>query len=86
MDNPAIVLYRTGNVKGWLFYYGAFSKRSAFCNGRNAVIWSKLFDASASQLRSAVTQAYAQRRPTVVSASAQCLCDPQRHGAIYRRK
>jgi hypothetical protein len=30
--------------------------------------------------------ALAQRRPTVVSASAQCLCDPQRHGRDLQKK
>jgi hypothetical protein len=65
IDNRAIVLYRRGNVKGWLLTTVRFRNAAPFVTGANTLVWSELFDASASQLKSAVTRSYAQRRPTV---------------------
>jgi subtilisin family serine protease len=45
---------------------GGTSVAAPFVTGTLGLVWSEFFDASASQLRSAVTQAHAQRRPTVV--------------------
>ena len=47
---------------------GGTSVAAPFVTGALALVWSEFFDASASQLRSAVTQAHAQRRPKVVPA------------------
>ena len=86
MDDLAIVLYRTGNVKGWLFYYGAFSKRSAFCNGRNRGVMVEALRCQRNPAKISRDAALAQRCPTVVSASAQCLGDPERHGRDLQKK
>ena len=47
---------------------GGTSVAAPFVTGALALVWSEFFDASASQLRLAVTQAHAQRRPKVVPA------------------
>jgi hypothetical protein len=86
MDDLAIVLYLTGNVKGWLFYYGAFSKRSTFCNWRNCGVMGEALRCQRNPAKISRDAALAQRCPTVVSASAQCLGDPQRHGRDLQKK
>jgi hypothetical protein len=86
MDDLAIVLYRTGNVKGWLFCYGVcFRNAAPFETGAIAVLWST-FRCQRNPAKISRDAALAQRRPTVVSASAQCLGDPQRHGRDLRKK
>jgi subtilisin family serine protease len=47
---------------------GGTSVAAPFVTGALALVWSEFPDASAGQLRVAVTQAHAQRRPTVVPA------------------
>jgi subtilisin family serine protease len=47
---------------------GGTSVAAPFVTGAIALVWSEFSDASAGQVRVAVTQAHAQRRPTVVPA------------------
>jgi subtilisin family serine protease len=47
---------------------GGTSVAAPFVTGAIALVWSEFPDASAGQVRLAVTQAHAQRRPTVVPA------------------
>jgi subtilisin family serine protease len=47
---------------------GGTSVAAPFVTGAIALVWSQFPDASAGQVRLAVTQAHAQRRPTVVPA------------------
>jgi subtilisin family serine protease len=47
---------------------GGTSVAAPFVTGAIALVWSEFPDAGAGQLRLAVTQAHAQRRPTVVPA------------------
>jgi subtilisin family serine protease len=47
---------------------GGTSVAAPFVTGAIALVWSEFSDAGAGQVRVAVTQAHAQRRPTVVPA------------------
>ena len=47
---------------------GGTSVAAPFVTGAIALVWSEFPDAGAGQVRLAVTQAHAQRRPTVVPA------------------
>jgi subtilisin family serine protease len=61
------------------------SVAAPFVTGAIALVWSEFFDACASQLRSAVTQAHAHRRPTVVPALLNAWAIHNVMRAIYGR-
>ena len=64
---------------------GGTSVAAPFVTGALALVWSEFFDASASQLRSAVTQAHAPRRPTVIPALLNAWAIHNVLRAIYGR-
>ena len=82
----AIVLYHTGNVKGWLFATVRFRNAAPFVTRRNRGVMVEALRCQRNPAKISRDAALAQRRPTVVSASAQCLGDPQRHGRDLRKK
>jgi subtilisin family serine protease len=64
---------------------GGTSVAAPFVTGAIALVWSEFVDASASQLRSAVAQAHAHRRPTVVPALLNAWAIHNVMRAIYGR-
>ena len=86
MDDLAIVLYGTGNVKGGSFTTVRFRNAALFVTGAIAVLWSKLCDASAIQLSSAVTQLQHSGVPRLSQLLLNAWAIHNVMGAIYGRK
>lgn len=63
-----------------------FRNAAPFVTRRNRGVMVEALRCQRNPAKISRDAALAQRRPTVVSASAQCLGDPQRHGRDLRKK